>query len=157
MASTLRHRDQRHAEADHHHVHVEPASPLARQQQQQQPPGPGGEAADVAMASRGHTQAWVTAATWYSACYLLTGSTLAIMGQVVTNQGAASPQAQIVAWTKYACTALLAWLVHSASSKRGSSTLVHPKRRAVAMLIGWVRRQPTARAWLHVPSLAANP
>lgn len=42
----------------------------------------------------------------YSFYYLCTGTWLNVLAQLVTNQGATHPSAQLIAWTKYMCNFL---------------------------------------------------
>ncbi|PNW88106.1 hypothetical protein CHLRE_01g014400v5 [Chlamydomonas reinhardtii] len=52
--------------------------------------------------------------------YLATGTSLAVLGQTVYDQGAADPATQLIAWTKYVCTFVLSLVVQLASSKPGN-------------------------------------
>ncbi|PNH08116.1 hypothetical protein TSOC_005354 [Tetrabaena socialis] len=59
----------------------------------------------------------------YALGYLCTGTALAILGQVVIDQGAVDPSTQLVAWTKYACTFVLSLALQllSRTRRQGSS------------------------------------
>ncbi|GLC34886.1 hypothetical protein PLESTM_000250400 [Pleodorina starrii] len=61
---------------------------------------------------------WSLPAEAYGAGYLLTGTTLAVLGQTVMDQGATDPSTQLIAWTKYACTFVLSLLLQLLSGRR---------------------------------------
>ena len=67
----------------------------------------------------------------YAAGYLATGTALALMGQVVTNQGAADPSAQLVAWTRYLCTFTLSLLVQAVARPKRTDYLTRKAKRLV--------------------------
>ncbi|KAG2447117.1 hypothetical protein HYH02_007863 [Chlamydomonas schloesseri] len=69
--------------------------------------------------------------------YLCTGTSLAVLGQVVYDQGAADPATQLIAWTKYACTFVLSLVVQLASKRstgRGAAPLTEASSRKAMWL-----------------------
>ncbi|GIL73665.1 hypothetical protein Vretifemale_3796 [Volvox reticuliferus] len=81
------------------------------------------------MQSSETTIKWSLPVEAYGFGYLLTGTTLAVLGQLVTNQGATDPATQLIAWTKYFCTFVLSLtiqLVSRWSVENGGSTSAAP-------------------------------
>jgi hypothetical protein len=69
----------------------------------------------------------------FAAGYLATGTALALMGQVVTNQGAADPSSQLVAWTRYLCTFSLSLAVQAVSRPQRTVMTRNAKRLVLAV------------------------
>ncbi|GLI64735.1 hypothetical protein VaNZ11_008102, partial [Volvox africanus] len=77
----------------------------------------GEENEPIGMQSLGTTIKWSLPVEAYGFGYLLTGTTLAVLGQLVTNQGATDPATQLIAWTKYFCTFVLSLAIQLVSSR----------------------------------------
>jgi hypothetical protein len=101
----------------------------------------------------------------YAFAYLCTGTSLALMGQVVTNQGAFDPSTQLVALNKYTCTFLLSSVLqavaHLGSRKpSGSAAKANTKgdmgqAAVLTLLIGWVVGYSSAANATHCERPAA--
>lgn len=78
----------------------------------------------------------------YAALYLTTGTTLAIVGQLVVAQGAAAPNAHVPSLVKYLSSTTLSLLLNGVRSLTGSLTgstasTAAPRRRMAAERLKW--------------------
>ncbi|GIL49432.1 hypothetical protein Vafri_5769 [Volvox africanus] len=106
-------------------------------------PEAGEENEQIGMQSIGTTIKWSLPVEAYGFGYLLTGTTLAVLGQLVTNQGATDPATQLIAWTKYFCTFVLSLAIQLVSSR---SVLSNGNTSAAPTPVSWTATSATTSA-----------
>lgn len=82
------------------------------------------------------TPALLKLASPFALGLLCTGSSLALLSQLMASKGVSMPQAQIPAWTKYTSNFVLSALLEGASGSSGSSGhMPLTRKQAVIMVV----------------------